>query len=195
MPDPDGPDYGDDQLIERAQAGDLDAYGALVVRYSDLAVRVAATVAGPDADPEASAQEAFVKAFQALQGFRRGAPFRQWLLAIVANQARNQRRSTKRRDGAVERFRLTSREPHFVPSAETVALRAQDNVELLAALGRLNEQDRIVLSFRFLHELTEQETAHVLGVAKGTVKSRQSRALQRLRKEMLIPEAKEADHV
>src|SRR6266516_3287793 len=82
-------------LVERARAGDVVAYEALVRRYQDVAVRIAYVVAGP-ADAQDAAQEAFVKAYYGLPRFRQGAAFRPWLLRIVANEAINRRRAAGR---------------------------------------------------------------------------------------------------
>src|SRR2546423_13418492 len=79
------------QLVDRAQRGDEDAYEELVHAYQGIAFRTAYLIAGNAADAEEAAQEGFVKAYRALGRFRPGAPFRPWLLQIVANQARNPR--------------------------------------------------------------------------------------------------------
>ena len=88
----------EEELVERAKRGDDDAYEELVRAYQGIAFRTAYLVAGNAADAEDAAQEGFVKAHRALGRFRRGAPFRPWLLQIVANEARNRRRSAGRRD-------------------------------------------------------------------------------------------------
>ena len=67
------------------------------------------------------------------------------------------------------------------PSPEGRILAAEERAELLAALERLSEDDRLVISCRFLLDLGEEETAGVLSLRRGTVKSRTSRALERLR--------------
>ena len=67
--------------------------------HQDIAFRVACLAGGSAADAEEAAQEGFVKAWRALPRFRAGAPFRPWLLAIVANEARNRRRAAGRRAG------------------------------------------------------------------------------------------------
>src|SRR5919204_3000306 len=87
----------DQELVERARGGDARAYEALVRRYQELAFRTAWVIAGTAADAEDAAQDGFVKAWSALGRFRAGAPFRPWLLQIVANEARNRRRSAGRR--------------------------------------------------------------------------------------------------
>ena len=86
-------------LVARAQGGDTVAYGSLVRAHQDIAFRVACLAGGSAADAEEAAQEGFVKAWRALPRFRTGAPFRPWLLAIVANEARNRRRAAGRRAG------------------------------------------------------------------------------------------------
>ena len=86
-------------LVARARRGDAVAYGSLVRAHQDIAFRVACLAGGSAADAEEAAQEGFVKAWRALPRFRAGAPFRPWLLAIVANEARNRRRAAGRRAG------------------------------------------------------------------------------------------------
>jgi RNA polymerase sigma-70 factor (ECF subfamily) len=170
-------------LIARAQEGDAVAYGSLVRAHQDIAFRVACLAGGSAADAEDAAQEGFVKAWRALPRFRAGAPFRPWLLAIVANEARNRRRAAGRRAGLVLR---AAAEAEHAPatggaSPETLVLAAARRQALLAALGALDERDRSVLTCRFLLDLSEEETAAALGCRRGTVKSRLSRALHRLR--------------
>ena len=69
---------------------------------------------------------------------------------------------------------------------------AETHTELLAALGTLRDDDREILGARFLLDLNEAETAETLGLPRGTVKSRTSRALGRLR-EAMVPAAGETD--
>jgi DNA-directed RNA polymerase specialized sigma24 family protein len=83
----------EETLVERARRGDPGAFEALVVSYQSLAFRTAFVIAGDAADAEEAAQDAFVKAHRALGRFRSGQPFRPWLLTIVANEARNRRRT------------------------------------------------------------------------------------------------------
>src|SRR4051794_41896856 len=94
----------EDELVERARRGDSAAFGELVLAHQRLAFRTAYLLTGNAADAEDAAQSAFVKAWQALGRFRRGAPFRPWLLAIVANEAKNRNRSGGRSDALAERL-------------------------------------------------------------------------------------------
>ena len=86
-------------LVERARGGDAVAYGSLVRAHQDIAFRVACLAGGSSSEAEEAAQEGFVKAWRALPRFRTGAPFRPWLLAIAANEARTRRRAAGRREG------------------------------------------------------------------------------------------------
>lgn len=164
-------------LIERARHGDVSAFEALVRAHQEVAFRTAWLSSGAADDAEDAAQEAFMKAFAALPRFRAGAAFRPWLLAIVANEARNRRRSAGRR----EALTLRSTDDRIEPSPESTVLATESRQMLLDAVNRLPDADREVVSYRYLLELSEAETAAVLGVPVGTVKSRLSRALERLR--------------
>ena len=169
----------DDALVERARRGDLDAYEQLVHQHQTIAFRTACLVADP-ADAEEAVQDAFLKAYRALGRFRRGAPFRPWLLQIVTNEARNRRRAHGRRAALALRAAEERPEGGAAPSPEGALLLAERRQTLLEALDQLRDEERMVLACRFFLDLDERETAAVLGCAQGTVKSRQSRALARL---------------
>jgi RNA polymerase sigma factor (sigma-70 family) len=155
-----------------------------VRRYQDVALRTAYLVC-PEADADDAVQDALLKAYAALPRFRDGAPFRPWLLRIVANEARNRRRSAGRRDGLA--LRAVAADPTGAVGVATAAapeddvMAAETRAELLAALRRLGDDDREILGARFFLDLSEAETAEMLGIARGTVKSRTSRAVARLR--------------
>jgi RNA polymerase sigma factor (sigma-70 family) len=168
------------ELVARAKRGDLDAFEELVREHQVIAFRTAYLITGSAADAEEAAQDAFVKAHRALRRFREGAPLRPWLLAIVANEARNRRRAATRR--ARFALRLTEERPSAdaAPSPEAALLAREERAMLLAAIDRLGEEQRQVVTCRHLLGLSEAETAAALGCRPGTVKSRLSRALARL---------------
>jgi RNA polymerase sigma factor (sigma-70 family) len=170
----------DAELIERARRGEVMAYESLVRRYQDAAVRTAYVIA-PDGDAEDAVQEAFVKAYRALGRFRAGSPFRPWLLRIVANEARNRRRSAGRRAGLVLRVAQDRRPGDAAPSPESAVLDHEERARLVAAINDLADGDREVIAARYFLDLSEGETAEILGLPRGTVKSRLSRAVGRLR--------------
>ena len=171
----------DAELVDLARDGDVHAYEVLVSRYQGIAYRVAWLVARQAGEAEDAVQEAFVKAYYALPRFRPGAPFRPWLLRIVANEARNRRRTETRQARLWARAVEQEVSGDAAPSPETVVVSAERRVALLTALAALREDDRAVLGCRFLVGLSEQETASALGLRRGTVKSRTARALARLR--------------
>ena len=168
-------------LVERAQHGDTDAYGELVRRYQALATRTAYVITGASAEAEDAAQDGFTKAYFALDRFRSGAPFRPWLLRIVANEAKNRRKALGRRptvDLSVAEDRPSG---DTALSPEAAALASERRELVLGALRKLREEDRLVIAYRYFMQLSEAEMADALGVARGTVKSRLSRAIGRLR--------------
>jgi RNA polymerase sigma factor (sigma-70 family) len=170
---------GERELALRAQRGDAAAYGDLVRPHQEIAFRVAYVITRNAQDAEDATQDALVKAWRALARFRVDEPLRPWLLRIVANEARNRRRSAGRRDRLALRAAESSGEA--APSPEDDVLGREQRAELLRALDDLPDPAREVLACRYLLDLGEDETAAVLDVAVGTVKSRTSRALERLK--------------
>ena len=156
-------------------------------RYQDVALRTAHLVC-PEADADDAVQEAFLKAYRALPRFRAGSPVRPWLLRIVANEARNRRRSAGRREGLALRAAAADPASHVEPGPERAVIAAETRAELLRAVGLLRDDDREILGTRFILELSEAETAETLGLPRGTVKSRTSRALARLREILVVAE-------
>ncbi|MGH3031428.1 MAG: RNA polymerase sigma factor [Gaiellaceae bacterium] len=174
------------ELVALAQSGDSTAYQALVEEHQTIAFRTAYLITGSAADAEDAVQEGFVKAFYALGRFRPDAPFRPWALRIVANEARNRRRSAERRERLALRAAEDPLSGGAVPSPEAALLESEQRAELLAAVEDLREEDRLVIACRYFLGLSEEETAAALDWRRGTVKSRLSRALERLRARMAV---------
>jgi RNA polymerase sigma factor (sigma-70 family) len=168
----------DAEAVARARTGDQDAYALLVARHSALAHRTAYLLGAGD-EAEDVVQEAFVKAYRALASFRDGAPFRPWLLRIVANETGNLHRGSRRRRS----LELRLAEPDVDPvEPEREAVAADARARLLAAVNAMSDRDRQVLTCRYFLDLTEAETAQVLAWPRGSVKSRLSRAIVKLRR-------------
>jgi RNA polymerase sigma-70 factor (ECF subfamily) len=176
-----GRPLNDVELIESASRGDVAAYEELVRRYEGLAFRVAYLVCGDADEARDAAQEGFLRAWHALPRFRPGAEPRPWLMQIVANAARNRRRGSTRRTNLALRVAQDRPSDGAAPSPEAAVLADERRRDLLAALNRLREEDRLVIALRWFADLGEAEMAAALGVARGTVKSRLSRAMGRLR--------------
>jgi RNA polymerase sigma factor (sigma-70 family) len=153
----------DAELVERAKRGDLRAWETVVREYQGIAFRTA---------------------YRALGRFRRGAPLKPWLLRIIANEARNRRRSAGRREALVLRAAAENRPGDAVPSPEAALLAGEERGHLLEAVNRLSDEHRLAIACRYFLDLSEEETAAALGVRRGTVKSRLARALARLREEL-----------
>lgn len=165
----------------RAQRGDEHAFGSLVRAYWETAFRLAFLITGSASEAEDAAQEAFAKAWGAFGRFRDSEPLRPWLLRIVANEARNRRRSAGRRAQVTLRAARERVSGDAAPSPEDLVVGIEERRGLILALDGLPEKARLVLACRYLLELSEAETASALGVRPGTVKSRTARALEQLR--------------
>jgi RNA polymerase sigma-70 factor, ECF subfamily len=152
----------DFELVERARRGEADAYGELVRLHRDAAFRTAYLITGSAADAEESAQDGFVKAYRALGTFRAGAPFRPWLLRIVANDARNRRRARGRREAVA--LRLVSEAEH----AHEEPVRTDERADLLRALAALRREEQLAIVAKYLIGLTDEESATALDASAGT---------------------------
>ena len=174
----------DAELIAQTQAGNTVAYEELIHRYQEVAFRTAYHITQDGGEAEDAIQEAFVKAYSALNRFRTGAPFRPWLLRIVAREALDQRQAAARRGGLALRAAEAQASGTPAQSPEAAAEAREERALLIAALNRLTPQDRLVLSYRYFLDLSEAEMADALRCRPGTVKSRLSRSLGRLREQL-----------
>ncbi len=173
------------QLLTRARDGDTAAFGELVSAHQQRVLRLATAISGDPAEAYDIVQEAFIRTFRSLEALRSPAAFGAWLTRAVANEAKNSVRGAARRER--RHLRDASSTTRVIPGVDEQALTAISRDGLLGALRSLDPGDREVLGCRYLAELSEAETADVLGVAIGTVKSRTWRALARLRTAMDAP--------
>jgi RNA polymerase sigma-70 factor (ECF subfamily) len=174
----------EDRLVADAKHGDQHAYAQLLARHQAVAFRAAYLITGSAAEAEDATQEACVKAWLTLERFRAGASFRPWLIQIAVNEARNRRRAEGRRAGLVLRLGPGAGATDAAPSAETEALAEAERTRLADAVARLREDDQLIIAARYFLELSEAETAIALKLRRGTVKSRLSRALGRLERQL-----------
>jgi len=166
-------------LIRRASNGDTAAWEPLVLGHQQAVFRLAYLLLGDADDAEDIAQETFIRAWKALRRFDPTRPLRPWLLSIAANLSRNRLRSVGRFVSALTRAFYDEPKPGTV---EGEASRQADAGELWQAVRILDVQDQQIVYLRYFLELSVVETADALQVAEGTVKSRLSRALGKLRK-------------
>jgi len=147
-----------------------------LAQYGDLALRTAYLVLGERSAAEDAVQEGFLRAWQARGSLRDIGAERGWLLAIVANAARSQRRRRVPVASDQEPVGLA-----LGPSSDPFA--ALDlAAELRVALNQLAPDHREVIAYRIGLDCSVDETAAILGVEAGTVKSRLHRALAELRR-------------
>lgn len=165
--------------VRRARQGDGAAWETLVRENQQPVFRFAYLLLGDPDQAEDVAQEAFLRAFRAIERFDPERSFRPWVLSITANLARNQRRSASRYLAALGRF--VREKPVTSVTIETLAAQNWEAQSLWQAVRQLSFDDQQVIYFRYFLDLPVAETALALGVAEGTVKSRLHRALERLR--------------
>jgi RNA polymerase sigma-70 factor (ECF subfamily) len=172
------------ELVAGARGGKAAAWEAIVGRHREAVFRYAYLQSGDPAEAEDIAQETFLRAFRSFHRFDVSRPLRPWLLRIARNLARNRWRSWSRRIRATERWtNQASTEAAGSGGLPEVgpAVAADD---LKGIVARMREGDRQVIYLRFFLGLTLDETAEALSLPLGTVKSRLSRALDRLRDEV-----------
>lgn len=168
-------------LIARAQRGEVAAYESLVTQYETLAFRAAYLIT-LDADEAAdAAQDGFLRAYKALHSFKLGRPFRPWLLRIVTNLALNRIKSSQRRQHMTERFTQQAVVESDHLSIDGIVAKRDQSKRLLQAVSKLDRDQQTLISLRYFLELSEQEVAQMLNIPSGTVKSRTHRTLARLR--------------
>lgn len=125
-------------------------------------------------------QAATLRAWRARRRIDPGQGFRAWYLRIVANTARNDRRSRTRR--AALAVRVAAAPTIDAATPEVAVVTATEREIVVRGLNRLSADDRLVLALRFFEELSQADIARVLDCPVGTVKSRLSRAMSRLRR-------------
>lgn len=171
----------DIDLISRARGGDEAAWEALVSQYQEAIFRLAYLLLGDAQEAEDVAQEAFIRAFRALDRFdtERFYSMQPWLLSITTNLAHNRRRSIGRYLAALRR--QVQMEPKPVVYIGEQTTQQWEAHTLWQAVRRLRPAEQEVVYMRYFLDLSEAEMASALGVPSGTVKSRLHRALDRLR--------------
>jgi RNA polymerase sigma-70 factor, ECF subfamily len=178
----------DEALVRAAQKGDLDAYNRLVRAHERQAYTVALRLLRRPELAEDATQDAFIQAYRALDTFR-GGYFRAWLMRIVTNRCYDLLRSGTRRAADSLDDQAFEAEPHWAsttPADDPVARATQGELGrmLERALGQLPEDQRMTVILCDIQGYAYEETAQIMDVALGTVKSRLSRARAALRESL-----------
>jgi RNA polymerase sigma-70 factor (ECF subfamily) len=166
-------------LIRHATDGDAAAWEPLVLAHQEAVFRLCYLLLGDPDDAEDIAQETFLRAWNHLKRFDLTRPLRPWLLSIASNLASNRRRSAGRYLSAL--MRAFRNEPVSSSSLEEKSTQRLEAGQLWKAVQTLSVPDQQIIYLRYFLELSVAETAEVLNIAEGTVKSRLNRALDRLR--------------
>ena len=177
----------EDEAVLRCQEGDREAFHYLVEQYKDLLYGTALLMSRNRALAEEHVQEAFLSAWRGIRGFRRGYPFKPWLVRILVNAVlANRRRSSIPTDPLDESTQAGNDcDPHDM--AEALA----GSETIRRALAVLNLEHREVIVLRYFADLTIPEVARSLNLRQGTVKSRLHRALEQLRSQLAEHDVRE----
>ena len=162
--------------IARCQGGDRDAFRYLVERYKDVLYGTACLMTGSKAHAEDCVQEALFSAWRGIRGFRKGRPFKPWLVRILVNVVLSHQR---RRSVSTLRRGEDDRRGESTAMAEAASSR-EDWLAVRTALAGLSAEHRQVVVLRYFAGLTTSEIARSLNVTEDTVKSRMHYALGNL---------------
>lgn len=175
----------DEQIVERALAGDGDAFGEIVRRWERRIFALAYGILGREEEARDATQETFIAAFRNLKGFRGEAKVSSWLHRIAVNQCiTRQRRAKVRGETSLEAQEEDGGAQFAATVDENPAARAESlerNEAVRRAVNALPPELRSVVVMKEFEDLTFQEIADALGVPLSTVKSRLYTALKQLR--------------
>jgi len=174
------------RIVERARAGDVNAFEQLMVLHQRRVLATAWRVLGNEADARDAAQEVFLRVFKHLGKFRLGEDFSGWLYRININVCRDIHRKRERRDKfssfeeECDRGMLDALCSNH--DVEAAAIRSQEQVIIARALDTLSQKERAALVLRDLEGLPTEEVARILGSSQTTVRSQISSARTKIKK-------------
>jgi len=164
--------------VEEAAGGDAVALARIIARYHDDMARVCVVICGGDREAAADAvQSAWPVVWRKLGSLRETDRLRQWLVAIAANEARQQQRRDRRR--RVLEIKVADAGP-----STTAVGRRDELADLSIALRHLDPDDRRLLALRFVAGLDSNEIGAAVGISASGVRTRLERLLARLRREL-----------
>ena len=172
----------DQQLVEKVQQGDKQAYNLLVLKYQNRVTNLVARYVKNTGDIADVTQEAFIKAYRALPNFRGESAFYTWLYRIAVNSAKNYLVSQSRKppandvDAEEAEFYDGGEVLHEMASPERKLLTNEIETVLLKAVAKLPEDLRMAISLREMEGMSHEDIAIVMDCPVGTVRSRIFRA-------------------
>lgn len=174
------------QLVSKAKNGDTQAFGELVMTHQTFAYNLALRALGSPEEAQDATQEAFLKVWQALPGFREEAQFRTWLYRIVINQCYNRRPMLKREAASMTLDDDDDRVFTEFNGPESQAVVSERKVLLQKAVDALPSSYRVMVMLRFQQDLAYEEIAEVMNLPLGTVKTGLFRARGLLRQALTV---------
>lgn len=172
----------DDSLALKARDGERGAFEQLVRRHHRAALAVAERFLGDHSAAEDVVQEAFIKVYRALPGFEARGRFRAFLLTVVRNECKMVRRSAAATRRMHDRYAAVDEEN--APTADAEVMAAEWRRQVGAALASLKDPLLQTVKLRFDADLSQEEIAKALGIPVGTVKSRLSSGVAKLRRKL-----------
>jgi RNA polymerase sigma-70 factor (ECF subfamily) len=169
-------DASDRIIIQRVLSGDVEAYARLVDRHYDRCARIAVRILGNREDAEEAIQDAFLRAFRALESYEDRERFSAWLTRILVNQCRSLLARTRRREAVFL---------DVDPRALDLAAGARDEdgpwPDLEHVLAALPAEQREALVLKYADDLTYEEMSRITGAGESALKMRVQRAFAKLR--------------
>ena len=168
-------------LVERVLKGDDGAFNELVSRYLKKIYYTSFRITRNESDAEDVTQEAFARAYKKLKSFRRDSGFYTWIYRIAVNLSLN---LIKKRSRIQTMLRQQQSKQVQKPGQLDAMVNHEQNSQLLDAVARLPDKQRMTITLRILEELSTRETAEVMNCSEGTVKANLHFALRTLKKEL-----------
>lgn len=182
---------GDKYYLDQVLGGNRNAFAFIVDRYRDNVFSLAHKVCGSFEDAEEVAQDAFVKAFRSLSGFRFNSSFSTWLYRITYNSAISCIRKKKRSVLQLEDFPADAVDFIRDSQSEEMAEIEYRRTLLNFAILKLNADERALISMYYFQELEMDEIAAVVGLPKSNLKVKLFRARKKMEKTILKQQEKE----
>jgi RNA polymerase sigma-70 factor, ECF subfamily len=178
----------DEELVARAQGGDVDSFNQLILRWERPIYALAYRVIGREEDARDVSQEAFLRAFRALPGFKGQAKFSSWLYRIALNLCRDwirkQRRApVQQMPEGVDPVEMAG-EAGPAESIEDLVARKELSAVVGEAMAQLPEEQRTAIILKEYHGMTFQEIADLQGCPLSTVKTRLYQGLTVVRRHL-----------
>jgi len=181
-------------LIARLRERDEQAFSEIFKRFGDKVFSLVYRMLGNRHEAEDVTQEVFVTVFKTIDGFRGEAKFSTWLLRIAANQSKNRIKYLARRpteggeldEGAPARAAAAGGPamPTQIEGPDQLLEAAEMESIMQAAIGKLDEEHRLLVILRDVEELSYQEIGEITGLPEGTIKSRLHRARLAIKEEL-----------